>query len=146
MSATVTLTVASGSLAGKRLVFREAALCTLGRAADCEVRISNAPEYLDISRHHCLLDVAPPKLWVYDFDSLNGTYVNGVNIGQRMPEETTAAFPKDTAEHDVHSGDEIRVGHLVFRVSVDSSATYPDVRHEPCEAAGRPLCGMTNER
>jgi pSer/pThr/pTyr-binding forkhead associated (FHA) protein len=127
MSATITLTVANGSLRGRRFAFREPALLTIGRSFDCEVHIPSAPEYQDISRHHCLLEIEPPELRVSDFGSLNGTFVNGVNIGMRdrtMPVSFQPAL--DAPAYALKDGDEISVGHLVFRVAVASGTRDPD--------------------
>jgi pSer/pThr/pTyr-binding forkhead associated (FHA) protein len=132
MSATITLTVANGPLQGKCFVFREPALCTIGRSSDCEVHIPCAPEYQDISRHHCLLDIDPPSVRVSDFGSLNGTFLNGVNIGMRdrsRPMSVQPAF--DAPPHEVKSGDEIRVGHLLFRVSVAVEDPGTEARNAP---------------
>jgi pSer/pThr/pTyr-binding forkhead associated (FHA) protein len=41
-----------------------------------------------ISRYHCLLDINPPDIRIRDFDSLNGTYVNGECIGRRSVNQT----------------------------------------------------------
>jgi pSer/pThr/pTyr-binding forkhead associated (FHA) protein len=119
MSASITLTVLNGALAGKRFIFRHPALCTIGRSADCEVRVPNDPEYLDVSRHHCLLDIDPPHLRVSDFGSRNGTFVNGVNIGQRLKANGLEFIPVvDLPEYPLKEGDHIRVGQIIFQVGV----------------------------
>jgi pSer/pThr/pTyr-binding forkhead associated (FHA) protein len=126
MSATITLTMTNGPLSGKRFVFPKPTLCTIGRSADCEVRIPDVPGFEDISRHHCLLDIEPPSVCVSDTGSLNGTFVNGLNIGKRAARRAPDFFPLlNTAEHPLKDGDEIRVGHLVFRVGVDGSTLTP---------------------
>jgi serine/threonine-protein kinase len=48
---------------------------TVGRASDCLIRLPSDLEYCIVSRHHCLLDIAPPEVRVRDLGSLNGTFV-----------------------------------------------------------------------
>jgi pSer/pThr/pTyr-binding forkhead associated (FHA) protein len=123
MPATITLTATRGALSPRRFVFRNRGLLTVGRSLDCGLHLPSTEEFLDVSRHHCLLNIDPPHLRVSDFGSLNGTFVNGINIGQRAkgltPEEV---FPVDSAEFDLEDGDELRLGHTVFRVEVSDSA------------------------
>jgi pSer/pThr/pTyr-binding forkhead associated (FHA) protein len=62
-----------------------------------------------------------------DFDSLNGPFVNGVNIGMRdrnrpMSLQTALEAPA----YALKNGDEIRVGHQVFRIAVAPDALDPD--------------------
>src|SRR6185503_5477299 len=54
------------------------------------------------SRHHCLLEIAPPQAFLRDLGSTNGTFVNGVRV------ET--AYLK--------SGDRIQGGETVLEVEV----------------------------
>lgn len=119
MPASVRLSVIEGPTAGAEFVFGEKAHCVLGRADDCDPRIvENGPRPL-VSRHHCLFDVNPPDVRVRDFGSLNGTHVNGVEIGRRLPGQT----PEEGAllefrERDLVDGDEVRLGDTVIRISV----------------------------
>ena len=48
---------------------------------DGDLRLPNGPGYADVSRHHCLLHIDPPAVWVRDLGSRNGTRVNGTQIG-----------------------------------------------------------------
>src|SRR5713226_5700564 len=119
MPAKVTLTVTQGKLTGKTFVFDERTSCIIGRAEDCDPLIPNDEHHKTISRHHCLLDINPPDIRVRDFGSRNGTFVNGIKIGQRekdqTPEEAAqGSFP----EHDLKEGDEIKLGSTVLRVSL----------------------------
>jgi pSer/pThr/pTyr-binding forkhead associated (FHA) protein len=78
---------------------------------------------LNISRRHCLLAIDLPDLRVRDLGSKNGTYVNGEKIGQReafLPAEKADRL--DLPEHPLKEGDEIRLGDLVFRVSISEEA------------------------
>jgi pSer/pThr/pTyr-binding forkhead associated (FHA) protein len=71
----------------------------------------------DVSRHHCVLELDPSGVWVRDLGSRNGTYVNGSIIGQRPPEQPPEdSDPSTFMAHELHEGDEIRVGSTVFRL------------------------------
>jgi len=78
-----------------------------------------SPENLDISRHHCVFEVEPPTVRIRDLGSSNGTYVNGVLIGRRSYQKRKfdTELPRQ-ATLELNDGDEVRVGHLVFRVGV----------------------------
>jgi eukaryotic-like serine/threonine-protein kinase len=123
MSEKITLTVIQGSLKGKEYVFENNAWCVIGRAEDCDIRLPRDFGQMDVSRHHCLLEIDPPSIRVRDLGSLHGTYVNGETIGQRprdqLPEDVN---PGSCPAHDLNSGDELRVGNTVFRVNISVSA------------------------
>ncbi|GLZ78161.1 hypothetical protein Afil01_29680 [Actinorhabdospora filicis] len=117
--ATVTLTLLKGHGVGSVRTFDERTTCVLGRSSDCDPRLPDDDAHRTVSRHHCLIDINPPEARIRDFGSLNGTYVNGVKVGQRQAHQT----PQEAAalsypEHDLSDGDEIRVGDTVFRVGV----------------------------
>jgi pSer/pThr/pTyr-binding forkhead associated (FHA) protein len=119
MSVEVKLTITQGLSEGKEFAFHESTIGMIGRAEDCLLRLPNTLPHLNVSRHHCLLDIDPPEVWVRDLGSRNGTYVNGRMIGQRergRPPEETAAL--DLPEYLLGEGDEVRVGDTVFRVSI----------------------------
>jgi pSer/pThr/pTyr-binding forkhead associated (FHA) protein len=119
MTAEVRLTIAQGTPEGKTFTFRARTVGTMGRADDCLLRLPGDMAHLDVSRHHCLLEIDPPLIRVRDLGSKNGTFVNGANIGQRSrglsPE---AAAYLDMPERTLGDGDELRVGGTVFRVGV----------------------------
>jgi len=120
MDSTVTLFVTRGPLAGQKFVFDEPTLCLIGRSRDCTIPLPLEAEHLDVSRHHCLVEIDPPSLRVRDLGSLNGTYVNDTKIGQRLaslaPADVEGTHQPAVALMD---GDEIRVGeHVAFRVCI----------------------------
>ncbi|MFH8376586.1 protein kinase domain-containing protein [Streptomyces cyaneofuscatus] len=128
MTATVTLTLLRGQLDTPVFEFSERATCVLGRADDCSPRLPDDTYHRTVSRHHCLLDINPPEIRIRDFGSRNGTYVNGLKIGQRedgqtAQESATLPFP----ERDLEDGDEIRIGSTVFRIDIrlESRAVAP---------------------
>jgi pSer/pThr/pTyr-binding forkhead associated (FHA) protein len=121
MSAKVTLKVLTGRLRGEEYVFDSHTLCTVGRSRDCGLRVPDDAVHADVSRRHCLLDIDPPAVRVRDLGSRNGTRVNGRLIGQRDEGWTAEeADPWDGAEYALKEGDEIELGHTVFRVVISS--------------------------
>jgi len=135
--------------------------CIVGRHTECQLRVPDDDAHRVIGRTHCLLDINPPDVRVRDFGSLNGTMVNGKNIGQRREGQTREqAIQEKFPEHDLKDGDEIGLVHTVFRVGLytpayctDCSAEIPEekraaaargpgvYRCDPCqrkaEAAGK---------
>ncbi len=145
MPARVTFEVRNGPLAGQQFVYEDRTTCIMGRAKDCDPRVlckleaPNAPENRRISRHHCLLDINPPDVRIRDLGSLNGTYVNGQKIGQRGKHQKPGQVPAASfPEYDLKDGDEVRLGGIVFRVSIyvpiacsDCGAEIPEVELKP---------------
>lgn len=116
----VTLLFTRGPFTGREFVFNEPTLCLIGRSRDCTISLPQEVEHLDVSRHHCVLEIAPPALRVRDLGSLNGTFVNGKKIGQRVTSgvnrDMDASHPPPVVLAD---GDEIRLGeHTAFRVCI----------------------------
>lgn len=137
MPARVRLSATAGPLLGHELVFEERTTCIAGRAEGCEPQIAEPGSSLT-SRHHCLFDINPPDLRVRDLGSLNGTHVNGVEIGRRKPGQT----PEEGArlqfrERDLEDGDEVALGRTVLRVSVFVPATCVRCLQEIAESRER---------
>lgn len=133
---TVTLSVESGPSTGSEFSFDERTTCVVGRAADCSPRLPSGD--MQVSRHHCLFDVNPPDVRIRDFGSLNGTFVNGEEIGRRKPDETPeeaalAAFP----ERDLADGDEVTLGQTRVRVGVAAKTPVPAATVAYCAHCGR---------
>jgi eukaryotic-like serine/threonine-protein kinase len=115
----VTLSVVEGPGSGARYRYEERAVAIVGRADDCDPRIDEPSTKQLVSRHHCLFDINAPDIRVRDFGSLNGTHVNGEEIGRReagqSPEEgARLIFP----ERDLVDGDRIKVGNTVIHVGI----------------------------
>ncbi len=87
------LVALSGPLQG-RTVEIDRAEGVLGRDAAAFVVLAGA----GVSRRHAELRSAGGRVWVRDLDSLNGTLVNGVPVGER----------------ELRSGDRVQVGDSVF--------------------------------
>ena len=123
MEKTITLIVTRGPLAGHRWAFDKPTTCVVGRARDCTISLPFEAEHLDVSRHHCQLDISPPAVRIRDLGSLNGTYVNGRKIGQREnPLASPAGYQSSSKSVELSAGDEIQLGsHTAFRVSLSPS-------------------------
>ncbi len=134
----VTLIVTRGPLAGQKYVFTEATAQTIGRSRDCTICLPLETEHLDISRHHCQVEIAPPAILVRDLGSLNGTYVNGRKIGQRTRHEVSpSAGGKVPPAVMLTDGDELQLGeHTAFRVCVFPPTPRPSTARTQRPSSG----------
>jgi pSer/pThr/pTyr-binding forkhead associated (FHA) protein len=120
----ITFEVTVGSLRGKRFVFKKPTHCLAGRAEDCSLRLSGSCELSLVSRHHCLLDIDPPRARVQDLGSRNGTFVNGRLIGQRARVEASEPGTEaPSAGYELQDGDELGLGPVILRVSIKGGST-----------------------
>ncbi|MBI1915420.1 MAG: FHA domain-containing protein [Planctomycetes bacterium] len=136
MSTHVTLTAKEGPLAGRKFVFGENTLCTLGRSHDCQLCLTTEVPDLTISRRHCLLEIDSPSVRVHDLGSRNGTYINGEKVGQRTgmrPQEV----PTSTLPRTLCNGDLLRVGTIVFHVAIESDDVDVEGEEPAEESADR---------
>jgi serine/threonine-protein kinase len=96
----------------------------IGRSEDAQFCL---PHDRFFSRHHCLLEIAPPQAFLRDLGSTNGTFVNGVRV--------------ETAH--LKSGDRIQGGETVLEVEV--TAGLEDATDME-ETAGRTNLSMVSVR
>lgn len=97
----VSLRVISGPHFGRVFTFDQHDTFLIGRSESAHFCL---PEDRFFSRHHCLLEIAPPQCFLRDLGSTNGTYVNGQRV--------------ETAH--LKSGDCIQGGETVIEVEVSS--------------------------
>src|SRR6476646_7206643 len=116
----VSLNVVAGPQVGRTFTFDQHDTFMIGRSEDSHFCL---PQDRFFSRHHCILEIAPPQAFIRDLGSTNGTYVNGQRV------ET--AYLK--------SGDRIQGGETVLEVEVSTgmSGAY-------AAAAGAPNLALTN--
>jgi tRNA A-37 threonylcarbamoyl transferase component Bud32 len=97
----VTLRVLAGPYTGREFTFDQHDTFLIGRADTAHLYL---PEDRFFSRHHCLLEIAPPRCFLRDLGSTNGTFVNGQKVSE--------AF--------LRSGDRIQGGQTVLEVEVQA--------------------------
>lgn len=95
----VRLRVISGPQTGRDFTFERHETFMIGRSPDVQFCL---PQDRYFSRHHCLLEIAPPQCFLRDLNSTNGTYVNGIKV---------------EAAH-LKNGDRIQGGETVLEVEV----------------------------
>jgi pSer/pThr/pTyr-binding forkhead associated (FHA) protein len=74
----------------------------IGRDPQCHLR----PASPSISKRHCALIQRDGKAFIHDFDSTNGTFVNDQPV---------------KGEVELHEGDVLKVGPLLFSVKIEAS-------------------------
>jgi serine/threonine protein kinase len=145
--AKVVLQVVSGPIQGQQFVFDRHDTFLFGRGRDCHAQISGDPQ---VSRHHFLLEVVPPRVRVRDLGSRNGTFVNGRRYGQPLTPPSGDADPvPGQAEIDLQHGDQITVGHTTIDVQIESGLPAPatvadtvEFPRSPPPAAAAPQPGL----
>lgn len=131
----VVLKVTSGPLAGKVYTFNEPQGFTFGRAKDCSCVVENDNTF---SRHHFLLEVNPPEVWLRDLGSLNGTYVNGRKVGGR-PTGVAAEEAEPGNTVPLCCGCEIQAGEYKMTLKVNAAAICVDCGKEISPDQRRPV-------
>ncbi len=112
----VTLRVIAGPQTGRVFTFEQHETFMIGRSEDSHFCL---PQDRYFSRHHCILEIAPPQCFLRDLGSTNGTFVNGIRV------ETCY----------LKSGDRIQGGETVLEVEVSTeSAFMPQVLGQPQQA------------
>ena len=95
----VTLHVVAGPQTGRDFTFDKHDTFLIGRSEDAQFCL---PHDRYFSRNHCLIEIAPPRAFLRDLGSTNGTYVNDERV--------------ETAH--LRSGDRIQGGETVLEVEV----------------------------
>ena len=102
----VTLRVIAGPQVGHAFTFDQHETFMIGRSEDAQFCL---PHDRFFSRHHCLLEIAPPQCFLRDLGSTNGTFVNGIKV--------------ETAH--LKNGDRIQGGETVLEVEVSADSYSP---------------------
>ena len=144
MSTRISFSVRSGPLAGKSWSFDSHDTCLIGRHAECAIQLPDDAAHKTVSRHHALIEIAPPLARIRDFGSLNGTFLNGDKIGARdanihVRDAANLQFP----ERELRHGDQIRVGDTLLLVAIQNVAppvapSAPRVTPQPSPRVGSP--------
>jgi serine/threonine-protein kinase len=99
----VTLRVLAGPQVGRVFTFDQHETFMIGRSEAAHFCL---PHDRFFSRHHCLLEIAPPQCFLRDLGSTNGTFVNGIRV--------------ETAH--LKNGDRIQGGETVLEVQVSTES------------------------
>ncbi len=67
----------AGPQSGRVFTFEQHETFMIGRSRDAQFCL---PEDRYFSRHHCLLEIAPPQCFLRDLNSTNGTFVNEIKV------------------------------------------------------------------
>src|SRR6476619_1774654 len=118
MPGRIKLTVITGPHRNQGYVFDQRAHCVAGRGPDCAVRLSGEVRDMQISRHHCLLNIDPPYVQVADLDSRNGTYVNGKRVEKCRNCTAGNQSLAGCAGAVLQDGDILTIGGSSFWVSI----------------------------
>jgi eukaryotic-like serine/threonine-protein kinase len=100
----VNLKVLAGPYKGRVFNFTQPDTFLIGRTNDSHLCLTEDKFF---SRHHCLLEITPPRCFLRDLGSTNGTFVNGQRV----------------AEASLKSGDRIQGGETLLEVEVSTSET-----------------------
>ena len=84
MSSMVMLTLDHGCDGSVDYLFVEPVDILVGRGNDCDLKLPNTASFRHISDHHCLLRINPPRIWMKDLESRNGTFVNDLKISSMV--------------------------------------------------------------
>ena len=108
----------------KEWEYVEADNILIGRATDNKIIIRNSENYMQVSRYQAELTVRPPQIYVRDFGSKNGTFINDECIGHREKEETPEEGQKRKYTLcPLKDGDKFSIGGksapVIFQVEIE---------------------------
>jgi pSer/pThr/pTyr-binding forkhead associated (FHA) protein len=98
----ISLVVLNAGKASGQVIPVNLAQFTIGRDPECNLRPASAL----ISKRHCALLVRQEEVFLRDFDSTNGTFVNEAPVKGEVP---------------IKNEDMLRVGPLQFKVAIEAS-------------------------
>ncbi len=114
----------AGPQTGRDFTFEQHDTFMIGRSDDAQFCL---PHDRFFSRHHCLIEIAPPQAFLRDLGSTNGTFVNGMRV--------------ETAH--LKSGDRIQGGETVLEVEVSAGL---ESFARMAETGGETLLSMVSVR
>jgi eukaryotic-like serine/threonine-protein kinase len=121
----VNLRVMAGPYKGRIFTFTQHDSFLIGRNPDAHLCL---PEDRYFSRNHCLLEINPPRSFLRDLGSTNGTFVNGQRVREVF----------------LNNGDRIQCGETVLTVEVgieNSKVPHPD---QPSKKSAAPVLVMVD--
>lgn len=136
----VTLHVVAGPQTGRDFTFEQHDTFMVGRSEDAQFCL---PHDRFFSRHHCLIEIAPPQAFLRDLGSTNGTFVNGIRVetahlkhGDRIQGGETVLEVEVAVGHVARTQDFARTGEpsvvmvacLVCGARAKAEASRPDSR------------------
>jgi eukaryotic-like serine/threonine-protein kinase len=95
----VILRVQAGPYKGRVFTFNQPDTFLIGRANESHLCLTDDRFF---SRHHCLLEISPPRCFLRDLGSTNGTFVNGQRVREVF----------------LNNGDQIQGGATILLVEV----------------------------
>src|SRR6266849_2143574 len=104
----VNLRVQAGPYTGRTFAFNQHDTFLIGRSPEAHLCL---PQDRFFSRNHCLLEISPPRCFLRDLGSTNGTFVNSQKVRE--------VFLKN--------GDLIQGGETVLSVEVTAAPTTSDL-------------------
>ncbi|PYS98085.1 MAG: serine/threonine protein kinase [Acidobacteria bacterium] len=139
----VTLHVVAGPQTGRDFTFDQHDTFMIGRSEDAQFCL---PQDRFFSRHHCILEIAPPQCFLRDLGSTNGTFVNGIRVetahlkhgdriqgGETVLEVEVAGDPSEFVSQVAGSGERtepslITISCLNCGVPAQAEASRPDAK------------------
>ena len=107
----VNLRVTAGPYKDRIFTFTQHDSFLIGRSPEAHLCL---PEDRYFSRNHCLLEINPPRAFLRDLGSTNGTFVNGQRVREVF----------------LNNGDRIQCGETILTVEVGVAAAAPVQRYE----------------
>ncbi len=108
----IKMLIRNGSLGGSKFSISERMTCLIGREPECTIQFSDIDDGA-VSRHHCILDLTPPKAMIRDLGSTNGTIINEKYIGLNPDEEE-----HQLEDYLLKDGDVIRIGEVLINIEI----------------------------